>query len=217
MKFTLLSLNVLFFFFLINILICCICIILVNNTIQSVFFLILVFCNSSGVLLLLNCDFLAFLLIIIYVGAVVVLFLFVIMMLKVNITHSYLGESFSRYLPLGFLINLIVLLEFFFIYSENYNMNNFQVFIEKLVEHKFYVNWFEIFFTVENIKTVSTLVLDYFWIYLIISSIILMIAMIGCIILTINKKTIHWKSQIHFDKYNVSLKERISLLNKKIQ
>ena len=212
MKTTLFNLNLLFFFFILNILICCICIILVNNTIQSVFFLILVFCNSSGILLMLNCDFLAFLLLIIYVGAVAVLFLFVIMMLKINLT--YLLESFYRYLPLGILINFLILIEFFFIYFYNLNSNSFEIFIINLINNKFFLNWFEIYFNIENIKILSNLILDYFWIYLIISSIILMIAMIGCILLTLNKKIIHWKSQIHIDKFNLDLKKKIFLINK---
>ena len=214
MKVNLFNLNVFFFVFLLNILICCICIILVNNTIQSVFFLILVFCNSSGVLLLLNCDFLAFLLIIIYVGAVAVLFLFVIMMLKVNLNYNYIIESFYRYFPLGFLLNVLILFEFSFIYLYNLNSNNFEIFLKNLIQNKLYLNWFEIYFNVDNIQIISNLILDYFWIYLIISSVILMIAMIGCILLTLNIKNIHWKSQVHLNKFNINLKKKIYLITK---
>ena len=72
--------------------------ILLKNPIHSVLFLILVFFNSSILFLFNNAEFLAMILLIVYIGAVAVLFLFVIMMLDINITKLRL--SFLNYLPL---------------------------------------------------------------------------------------------------------------------
>ena len=214
MKVTLLNLNIFFILFYFNILISCFCIILVNNTIQSVFFLILVFCNSSGILLLLNCSFLAFLLIIIYVGAVAVLFLFVIMMLKITVSNFLFFESLYRYLPLAILINCLIIIEFLFIYFYNLNSNSFEFFLRSLVKTNFFINWFSVYFNVENIKIISNLIFDYFWLYLIVASIVLMVSMIGCIILSLNPKTINYKSQNFFNKFNLNLTKKIFLINK---
>ena len=60
-------------------------VILARNPVHSVLFLILSFFNSAGLFVLLGAEFLAMLLVVVYVGAVAVLFLFVVMMLDINI------------------------------------------------------------------------------------------------------------------------------------
>ena len=70
-----------------------------KNPVHSVLFLILAFFNSAGLFVLLGAEYIAMSLIIVYVGAVAVLFLFVVMMLDINITE--LRQGFLRYLPLG--------------------------------------------------------------------------------------------------------------------
>jgi NADH-quinone oxidoreductase subunit J len=59
--------------------------------------------------MLLEAEFLAIVLVLVYVGAVMVLFLFVVMMLDVNVAQ--MREGFTRYAPLGILIALIVVAE----------------------------------------------------------------------------------------------------------
>ena len=56
-----------------------------NNPVYSVLWLIFSFCNAAGLFVLLGAEFLAFTLVIVYVGAVAVLFLFVVMMLDIDI------------------------------------------------------------------------------------------------------------------------------------
>lgn len=80
-----------------------------KNTIYSILYLILVFCNASGLLFLLNVDYLAFVFLIVYVGAIAVLFLFVVMMLNVKLSAR--TETFSKYLPIGFLTMIILVVE----------------------------------------------------------------------------------------------------------
>ena len=68
-----------------------------------------VFLSSAGLFILLGAEFVAMLLIIVYVGAVAVLFLFVVMMLDVD--FASLKAEMSKYLPLGLLIVVILLME----------------------------------------------------------------------------------------------------------
>jgi NADH-quinone oxidoreductase subunit J len=85
-------------------------VVLARNTMHSVMWLIFCFFNAAGLFFLLDAEFLGIILILIYVGAVMVLFMFVIMMLEVNIAK--LKEGFLQYLPTGGLIAFILLLEF---------------------------------------------------------------------------------------------------------
>ena len=80
-----------------------------RNPVHSVIFLILAFFNSAGLFVLMGVEFLAMILVVVYVGAVAVLFLFVVMMLDVNI--SVLREGFLQYLPTGGLVGLVLLVE----------------------------------------------------------------------------------------------------------
>lgn len=80
-----------------------------RNPVHSVLFLILAFFNSAGLFVLLGAEFLAMILVVVYVGAVAVLFMFVVMMLDINIAE--LRQGFLQYLPLGGVIGLILLME----------------------------------------------------------------------------------------------------------
>ncbi|MGI9331365.1 MAG: NADH-quinone oxidoreductase subunit J [Gammaproteobacteria bacterium] len=80
-----------------------------RNPIHSVLYLVLAFVTSSVLWLLLEAEFLAVVLVLVYVGAVMVLFLFVIMMLDVNLVQ--LREGYTRYAPLGGLVALILAAE----------------------------------------------------------------------------------------------------------
>ncbi|MGV6811390.1 MAG: NADH-quinone oxidoreductase subunit J [Brevirhabdus sp.] len=83
--------------------------VLSRNPVHSVLWLILAFLSSAGLFVLLGAEFVAMLLIIVYVGAVAVLFLFVVMMLDVDFAE--LKAEMARYMPLGLLIGVIILLE----------------------------------------------------------------------------------------------------------
>ena len=66
---------------------------------HSALFLVLAFVQSAALWLLIEAEFLAIMLVLVYVGAVMVLFLFVVMMLDINVEE--LRKGFTRYLPLG--------------------------------------------------------------------------------------------------------------------
>ncbi|MDT2030828.1 NADH-quinone oxidoreductase subunit J [Planktomarina sp.] len=86
-----------------------------RNPVHSVLWLILAFLSAAGLFVLLGAEFVAMLLIIVYVGAVAVLFLFVVMMLDVDFAE--LKAEMAKYLPLGLVIGVIVLIQLMFAFG----------------------------------------------------------------------------------------------------
>ena len=89
-----------------------------KNTVHAALSLVLAFFNAAGIWLLLHAEFLAIVLVMVYVGAVMVLFLFVVMMLDINIER--LRQGFWQYLPVGALVGLLMVGEMAFILGGNY-------------------------------------------------------------------------------------------------
>ncbi|HVE00394.1 MAG TPA: NADH-quinone oxidoreductase subunit J [Sphingomicrobium sp.] len=86
-----------------------IAVIFARNPVHSVLWLIVAFFNAAGLMLLMGAEFIAMLLVIVYVGAVAVLFLFVVMMLDID--FASLRTGFTRNLPFGIIIALVLLAE----------------------------------------------------------------------------------------------------------
>ena len=84
-------------------------VILARNPVHSVLWLILAFFNAAGLFLVIGAEFIAMILVIVYVGAVAVLFLFVVMMLDIDYTE--LRSGFSKILPFGILLGLVLSVE----------------------------------------------------------------------------------------------------------
>ena len=84
-------------------------VIFARNPVHSVLWLILAFFNAAGLMLIAGAEFIALLLVIVYVGAVAVLFLFVVMML--NIDFATLRSGFTRNLPFGIILALVLFAE----------------------------------------------------------------------------------------------------------
>lgn len=77
-------------------------VITVRNPVKAALFLVLTFFASAAVWMMLEAEFLAIVLVLVYVGAVMVLFLFVVMMLDINMAR--IKEGFIRYLPIGIIV-----------------------------------------------------------------------------------------------------------------
>ncbi|MCI4410519.1 MAG: NADH-quinone oxidoreductase subunit J [Thiotrichales bacterium] len=110
--------KVLFYVFALTAIIASLGVIGSRNPVRAALSLVLAFIATAGVWLLLQAEFLGIVLILVYVGAVMVLFLFVIMMLDINLTP--LKEGFARYLPIGIMVALIVLAEMSLILNPNF-------------------------------------------------------------------------------------------------
>ncbi|NNJ66357.1 MAG: NADH-quinone oxidoreductase subunit J [Xanthomonadales bacterium] len=84
-------------------------VITVRNPVYAALSLVLAFFSAAAIWMLLEVEFLAIILILVYVGAVMVLFLFVVMMLDINLAP--LKEGFMRYLPAGIVVALLMATE----------------------------------------------------------------------------------------------------------
>jgi len=89
-----------------------------RNPVHSAMFLVLCFVTSAGIWLLAEAEFLAITLVLVYAGAVMVLFLFVVMMLDINLAH--LREGFARYLPVGAGVAVVMVAEMMMVVGAHY-------------------------------------------------------------------------------------------------
>lgn len=96
----------------------------VRNPVYAALFLVLAFFTCAGIWLLLEAEFLAITLVLVYVGAVMVLFLFVVMMLDINLAP--LKEGFIKFLPVGIAVGVIILIQMAMILGpENFGLEKF--------------------------------------------------------------------------------------------
>jgi NADH-quinone oxidoreductase subunit J len=101
--------DIIFYFFSAVLVSSALGVITARNPVHSALLLVLAFFTSAGLWLLLEAEFLAITLVLVYVGAVMVLFLFVVMMLDINLDQ--LREGFWKWFPFGALLALIMAAE----------------------------------------------------------------------------------------------------------
>jgi NADH-quinone oxidoreductase subunit J len=176
-------------------------VIVTKNPVFSILFLIFTFTNVSCLLFLFNFEFLPISFLIIYVGAIAVLFLFVLMML--NIKLAELQESYSTLLPIVAVFGLLFLVEFLFLFrAEFVFLNNISekstAFLSDILITSAVNMDFNAFLGVHsNIKTIAlTIFTDHLFSFLV-SSYILLLAMVAAIILTIQKSFISKSQNIY--------------------
>ena len=148
-----------------------------RNPVHSVLWLILAFFNAAGLMVLVGAEFIAMLLVIVYVGAVAVLFLFVVMMLDINLTE--LREGFLKYLPIGALIGVILFAEILFglgvIGSDSATLASLAQGGPKVLP-------------IDNTRAIGrVLYTQYFYLFQV-SGLVLLVAMIGAIVLTLRSR-----------------------------
>ena len=167
--------EMIFYFFSSIIVLAALLVVMSRNPVHSVLWLILAFFGSSGLFILLGAEFLALILMIVYVGAVAVLFMFVVMMLNIN--FSELRSGFTRYLPVGLLIGLVLFVELNLVFSDWIPDNSLKPTIQSMTDTN-----------IENTKQLGLVLYTDFILYFQLAGIILLIAMIGAIVLTHQKK-----------------------------
>lgn len=168
--------NIIYYKFLLLILLSAIMIYKSESPIHSVLFLVLVFYFSSVTLFIFGADFLALSFIIIYVGAIAVLFLFVVMMLDLKKDES------TSYFNLFFVLLsvFITFLEVFLILKKKF-FNLDEVFI------KFYSLMYpNLVDELSNIEVIAQSLYNYFLICFLLAGIVLLVAVIGSIVLTLD-------------------------------
>ena len=160
-----------FYLFSIVTLLSAVAVVTVRNPIYSALFLILAFFSSAATWVLLEAEFLGVVLVLVYVGAVMVLFLFVIMMLDIQI--DTLKEGFIRYLPVGLLVAVAVATEMILVMKSDV----FKVDIPDPVP-----------LSVNNIKALGEVLYTEYVYPFEIAAIILVVAIIAAIVLTLRRR-----------------------------
>jgi NADH:ubiquinone oxidoreductase subunit 6 (subunit J) len=180
--------------------------IFISNPIYSVISLIIIYFFVAFVLLCFETYFLSVIFILIYLGAVVVLFLFIVMMLNIKIQNTL---KIFNIIPLFFLISLFFFFfQNIFLFKEK-NFTNYLEMDESLLYN--FLDFFSIFkmlslyidniyllnigFLKENYILFGFLLYSYFYVEIIIASYILLLAMVGCITLTLIKDIENKKKQ----------------------
>ena len=177
-----------------------------KNTVHGVFFLILDFISVSCLFIMIGAEFLGMIMLIVYVGAVAVLFLFVVMMLNVNIKETALEKvkEFRGVKPIGILVGVVIFLELIVVIG-GWKFKENVLITSSLVVNQDLTN-------TESLGNI--LYTDYVYLFQI-SGLILLVAMIGAIVLTYRKKE-GIKRQNVFSQLSREKRDSVTLAKVKI-
>ena len=185
-----------FYFFSVILVYASLRVVTLRNPVHAALHLVLAFFSASGIWVLLQAEFLAIALVLVYVGAVMVLFLFVVMMLDINLDR--LREGFWSYLPLGSIVALLMVAEMSLVLWGSY----FDLFESDVPQAA--VNH-------SNVKAVGRLLFtDYVYPFEL-ASIILLVAIVAAVALTIRGKR-KTKSVSPSQQVFVKAKDRVRVL-----
>lgn len=152
-------------------------VITVVNPVHSVLFLVLVFLGAAGMLFVLQLEFIPLTFIIVYVGAIAILFLFVVMMLDIKVTSK--ANDFFKYIPIGGLIGTL------FIFEVLQALNGSFAIPTDITSTNSFLSWMSAVDKITNIESLGQLLYTYYFIYFLIAGMILLVAMVGAIVLTL--------------------------------
>lgn len=185
-------------------------VIFAQNPVHSILFLILTFCNSSFIMFLIGAEFLGLIFIMVYVGAIAVLFLFVIMMLDIRRRSKEKSLFWDIFLTV--IVGLIFFIEMFFMIESTYV--SMDAFTENALNNLGYVDlYYSLKFKVlGGLKILGLLLYTHYSYYFFISGLVLLVAMIGAIILTLNKND-SVRRQSDFEQLNRDFKAAVFLKN----
>jgi NADH-quinone oxidoreductase subunit J len=110
--------TVVFYVFAAVLLLAALRVVTARNPVHCALYLVLAFFTASAIWLLLRAEFLAITLVVVYVGAVMVLFLFVVMMLDINLER--LREGFWKNLPLALVVGGVMAFEMVAVLAQRY-------------------------------------------------------------------------------------------------
>ncbi|MEQ1589246.1 MAG: NADH-quinone oxidoreductase subunit J [Gallionella sp.] len=170
-----------------------------RNPVHAVLFLVLAFISSSGIWLLLEAEFLAITLVLVYVGAVMVLFLFVVMMLDINLVK--LREGFWRWLPLGATLAGLMVAQMVWVLNsyEVAEVNRTATVVKHAADYS-------------NTKELGRVIYtDYVYPFEI-AAVLLLVAMVAAIALTLRRRK-DAKSQVVSEQIAVQSKDRVRIVS----
>ncbi len=171
-----------------------------RNPVHAVLFLVLTFFTCSVLWMLLEAEFLAIILILVYVGAVMVLFLFVIMMLDINIEP--LREGFVRNLPVGILVGLVMVGEMaVIILRGNFSQDSFPSPAAKNADYS-------------NTESIGREMYTDYLFHVEVAALILLVAIIAAVALTMRKRP-NTKFQSPVQQVSVKKEDRLRIVKMK--
>lgn len=158
-----------------------------RNPVHAVLYLMLAFSQASAVWLLLKAEFLAIVLVLVYLGAVMVLFLFVVMMLDLNVDH--LRQNFWKHFPLAALVGVVIALEMAYVLMGGFRLQTPAAEAAAAAGQ------------VSNTKALGLLLYSEYVYPVQVAAVILVVAMIAAIALTLRRRKdtryVDVKDQIH--------------------
>ena len=176
-----------------------------KSPIISVLFLIAVFINLAGYLILLGINFIGLAYIMVYIGAIAILFLFVIMMLNIRLVElSEIGNEYNKNVPLAVIVasvlSYLVLsntltskFDQIYLISALFDKINFWLAgidsSSNVINAAFNTTYNNIFVNYDEVQVIGSMLYSSHGLYLVLVSFILLLAMIGPIIITLDKKS----------------------------
>ena len=192
---------ILFYMFSIFLLTSATLVITSRNTVHGVLFLIVSFFNATGLFILAHAEFLAMMLIIVYVGAVAVLFLFVVMMLNVELAH--LQKMAKSYSLVGGLVGGVLISELILMMI---SWNTSPAAYDLTIAHTSFYR------EMTNTQALGNLLYTHYSLIFQGSGLILLISMIGAIVLTLRHREGVKRQKVR-DQLGRQAKESLQLMD----
>ncbi len=167
-----------------------------RNPVHAVMFLVLAFISSSGIWLLLEAEFLAITLVLVYVGAVMVLFLFVVMMLDINLVR--LREGFWRWFPFGLALAALMVFQMVWVLGA-VDVNGGAEVVKHAADYS-------------NTKELGRLIYTEYVYPFEIAAVLLLVAMVAAIALTLRRRK-DAKSQVVCEQIAVKKADRLKVIS----
>lgn len=177
-----------------------------RNPVHAALYLVLAFFQAAGIWVLLQAEFLAIALVLVYVGAVMVLFLFVVMMLDVNIDSIRVG--FWKNFPLIGVFGAVIALEMSWVLIGNYRGTEVPKMVNAIVPHA------DKLAQVSNTKDLGVLLYTHYLYPLEIAAVILLVAIIAAIALTLRQRK-DSKYVNPADQVRVNARDRMKVIKMK--
>lgn len=171
-----------------------------RNPVHAALFLVLSFFSAAAIWMLLKAEFLAIVLVLVYVGAVMVLFLFVVMMVDINV--GKLREGFWGYLPLAAAVGVVIVLQMAAVLASGFVETEAQV-----PEAAAYIG---------NTKELGKLIYTQYIYAFEIAAILLLVAIVAAVALTLRRR----KDTKYFnpgDAVKVKRSDRIRIVSMKAE
>ena len=189
----------LFYFFAAIEILAAVRVITVRNPVHAALFLVLTFVSAACLWILMEAEFLGLLLVLVYVGAVMVLFLFVVMMLDINIAE--IREGFASYAPAALVVAIVMVIEMGMVLTQR--IFDVRPALEKTAE-------------VGNTEAIGQVMYtDYVYPFEI-AAVVLLVAIIAAIALTLRRRP-ETKYQTPIEQIKVRRNDRVRLVKMKAE